>query len=413
MRRSIPLVAAALGTALTLTACGGGGSEEPQEESTPEASAPAELEGTLTIWADETRTEVVTDIAAQYTEQSGVEVEVVEKPSADIGNDFVTAVPLGEGPDIIVSAHDGLGGWVTNGVVGTVDLGGKEDQFSEAALAGVTYDGQTYGVPYAIENIALVRNNALVQETPATWDEMIAGSQATGSQYPIVIQQDPVSSDPYHLYPLQTSFGAPVFASENGSYTPEIAMGGEAGAAFAEFLAAQGAAGILDTNISADVAKELFLGGQTPYIVTGPWYVTEFVEAGMDVSVLPVPSAGGQPAQPFVGVQGFFPSVESENALLVNDFLVNFIATPEVQTALYELGGRVPAMTESAEALDDPILTGFNEAGATGAPMPSLPEMSAVWEWWGAAELDIINGTAPPAQRWEAMVGNVETAIAE
>ncbi len=411
MRRSIPLVAAALGAALTLTACSSGGSEEPEAEAPAEESAPADLEGTLVIWADETRVDVVSDIATQYTEQSGVDVEVVQKASADIGNDFVTAVPTGEGPDIIVSAHDGLGGWVTNGVVGTVDLGGKADQFSEAALAGVTYDGQTYGVPYAIENIALVRNNALVTETPGTWDEMVAAAQATGATYPVLIQQDPTSSDPYHLYPLQTSFGAPVFESEDGSYTSELAMGGDAGAAFAEFLAAQGAAGVLDTNISADVAKEAFLAGQSPYMITGPWYVTEFVDAGMDVSVLPVPSAGGQEAQPFVGVQGFFPNIDSENALLVNDFLVNFIATPEVQTELYELGGRVPAMTEAAEAVTDPILAGFNEAGATGAPMPALPEMSAVWEWWGAAQVDIINGNAPAAERWAAMVENVRTSI--
>jgi arabinogalactan oligomer/maltooligosaccharide transport system substrate-binding protein len=410
MRRSIPLVAAALGAALTLTACSGG-TEEPPAAETPDASAPADLEGTLVIWADETRVDIVKDIAAQYTETSGVDVEVVQKASADIGNDFITAVPTGEGPDIIVSAHDGLGGWVTNGVVGTVDLGGKADQFSDAALMGVTYDGQTYGVPYAIENIALVRNDALLTETPASWDDMIAGAQATGAKYPILIQQDPTSSDPYHLYPLQTSFGAPVFASQDGSYTTDLAMGDAGGTAFAEFLAAQGAAGVLDTNISADVAKEAFLAGESPYMITGPWYVTEFVDAGMEVSVLPVPSAGGQEAQPFVGVQAFFPNIDSENALLVNDFLVNFIATPEVQTELYELGGRVPAMTEAAEAVDDPILAGFNEAGATGAPMPSLPEMSAVWEWWGAAEVDIINGTAPAAERWATMVENVRSSI--
>jgi len=412
MRRSIPILAATLGAALTLTACGGGGAApEGDSSSGSESTAPA-LEGTLVIWADETRVDAVEEISAQYTESSGVEVEVVQKASTDIGNEFVTSVPTGEGPDIIVSAHDGLGGWVTNGIVGTVDLGDKADQFSEAALKGVTYDGQVYGVPYAIENIALVRNNALLTETPDTWDAMVAAAQAASPTYPVLIQQDPASSDPYHLYPLQTSFGAPVFATEDGSYTAELAMGGEAGTAFAEFLAAQGAAGVLDTNITADVAREAFLAGESPYMVTGPWYTTEFVDAGMDISVLPVPSAGGQESQPFVGVQAFFPNIDSENALLVNDFLVNYIATPEVQEALYDVGGRVPAMSEVAEGLDDPILTGFNEAGATGAPMPALPEMSAVWEWWGAAEADAINGTVPPAERWDTMVQNVESSIA-
>ncbi|WP_341358108.1 maltose ABC transporter substrate-binding protein [Georgenia sp. M64] len=419
MRRSITL-AAAVGMTMALAACGGGGdatddetTAAPAAEGTTEAGTEApELTGTLTIWADETRIDLVEEIGTQYAEQSGVEIEVVQKASADIGNEFITTVPTGEGPDIIVSAHDGLGGWVTNGVVGTVDLGEKADLFSESALNAVTYDGQVYGVPYAIENIALVRNNEILSETPETWDEMIAAAQETGSEYPIVIQQDPTSSDPYHLYPLQTSFGAPVFVSDGGSYTAELGMAGPEGQAFAEFLAAQGEAGILDTNISADVAKEAFLAGETPYIITGPWYTTEFTEAGLDISVLPVPSAGGEEAQPFVGVQGFFPNINSENALLVNDFLVNFVATPEVQTELYNIGGRVPAMTEAAEALEDPILAGFNEAGATGAPMPALPEMAAVWEWWGGAEVDIINGTVPPVERWDTMIGNLQSEIA-
>lgn len=420
MRRSITITAA-LGLTLTLAACGGdtGSDDEttPAAEATGEATGEAttgsgELSGTLTIWADETRIDLIEEIGARFTEETGVGIDVIQKASADIGDEFITAVPSGEGPDLIVSAHDGLGGWVTNGVVGTVELGDKSDGFAPAALAGVTYDGQTYGVPYAIENIALVRNNELVSETPATWDELVAQGVGLGTEYPVLIQQDPSTSDPYHLYPLQTSFGAPVFAmSEDGSYTADLAMGGPEGQAYAEFLAAQAEAGVLDVNITADVAKEAFLAGESAYMITGPWNVTEFVDAGMDVAVLPVPSAGGQEAQPFVGVQAFFPNISSDNALLVNEFLVNYIATPEVQTELFELGGRVPAMTEAAEGLDDPILQGFNEAGATGAPMPSIPEMSAVWDYWGAAEADIITASAAPADRWATMVQNIEGAI--
>lgn len=418
MRRSVTLTAA-LGLALTLAACGSDADTD-DETTTPPADATDEettegsgdLTGTLTIWADETRIDLIQQIGEQFTADSGIGIDVVQKASADIGTEFITAVPSGEGPDIIVSAHDGLGGWVTNGVVGTVELGDRAGELSPAALAGVTYDGQTYGVPYAIENIALVRNNELATETPGTWDELVAQGTDLATEYPVLIQQDPATSDPYHLYPLQTSFGAPVFAtSEDGSYTADLAMGGEEGQAYAEFLAAQAEAGVLDVNITADVAKEAFLAGDSAYMITGPWNVTEFIDAGMDVAVMAVPTAGGEEAQPFVGVQAFFPNIDSENALLVNEFLVNYIATPEVQTELFELGGRVPAMTEAAEGLDDPILQGFNEAGATGAPMPAIPEMSAVWDFWGAAEADIISGSAEPAERWTTMVENVEGAI--
>ena len=74
--------------------------------------------------------------------------------------EFITQVPTGKGPDVTVSGSRQLGSLVSNGVVAPVDLGENKDKFSEAAIAGVTYDGQTYGVPYSVESVALVRNNS-------------------------------------------------------------------------------------------------------------------------------------------------------------------------------------------------------------------------------------------------------------
>ena len=143
-------------------------------------------------------------------------------------------------------------------------------------------------------------------------------------------------------------------------------------------------------------------------MITGPWWTTEFAEAGMDISVLPVPSAGGEPSAPFVGVQGVYVSSKSENALVANQF-VDYIAGKEAQDKLYELGGRAPALTESADAVDDELLKGFDEAGKDGQPMPTLPEMNAVWEFWGGTEVAIINGkSADAAEAWNTMNENIK-----
>jgi len=83
-----------------------------------------------------------------------------------------------------------------------------------------------------------------------------------------------------------------------------------------------------------------------------------------------------------------------------------------VQDALYSTGGRVPALKASAAKINDPILAGFNEAGATGAPMPSIPEMGSVWGFWGTTEVQIIGGqAADPAAAWTTMVDNITAAI--
>ncbi|MDM7831518.1 sugar ABC transporter substrate-binding protein [Cellulomonas edaphi] len=416
MRRSIPVVAAALGLALTMTACSSGSSNEDDATPKPSAaattSAPA-LSGTLTMWVDETRIDVMKPIVAEFQEQTGIKVDLVQKVSGDIRTDFVKQVPTGQGPDVVIGAHDWTGEFVNNGVVAPIELGDKAAGFASSAVQAFTYDGKLYGSPYAIENIALVRNNKLLPETKAnSFDDLIAEGKTAKVKYPVVIQQGD-AGDAYHLYPLQTSFDAPIFTqTADGSYTNELGLGGEKGEAFAKYLAKLGNEKVLLATLDGDKAKQAFLDGQTPYIVTGPWNTTAFKEAGMDISVLPVPSAGGSEAKPFVGVQGAFISSKSKNPLLANEFVTNFLTTEKVQTELYKAGGRLPALTASAEQVDDPVLKGFNEAGATGAPMPSIPEMGAMWAFWGTTEVQIISGQAKdPVKAWDKMVTNMQDAV--
>lgn len=410
MRKSI-VAALAAGMSLTLAACGGGTATTTPAPGGADttAAAPADA-GTLTVWVDETRIDAFTELGADFQATSGVSLDLVQKPTGDIKTDFIAQAPTGEGPDLIVTAHDATGDLVSNGVVAPVELGNAIDGLSDASKAAFTWDGQLYGVPYAIENIGLVRNNALVQDTPATFDELVTQGKGAGTQFPIVIQQGD-GGDAYHLYPLQTSFGAPVFTSSNGEYTTELGMEGPEGQAFATYLRKLADEGALNANIGGDQAKQAFLDGQSPYIVTGPWWTSDFVDAGLDITVLPIPSAGGQPSAPFLGVQGVYLSSHSENALLANQFL-DYMTSEDAQTKLFELGGRTPANTAAAEAIDDPILAGFAEAGADGEPMPAIPEMAAVWNFWGATEVSIINGqAADPAAAWQEMNNNIKAAF--
>ena len=336
-------------------------------------------------------------------------LDVVQKPSQDIKTDFIAQAPTGQGPDLIVGAHDWTGDLVKNGVIAPLELGENTSKFAENAIAAFLADGQVFGLPYALENIALVRNNALAADTPATFDELIAqGKAVEGAEFPVVIQQGE-GGDAYHLYPIQTSFGAPVFKSnEAGEYTAELGMGGPEGEAFAAYIKKLADEGVLSASIGGDQAKQAFLDQKTPYMITGPWNTTAFTEAGLDISVLPVPSAGGQPSAPFMGVQGVFLSSKSENGLLAGQF-IDYLSTKEAQDKLFELGGRTPALIESADAVSDEILAGFGEAGKDAQPMPSLPEMGAVWEFWGGAEVSIITGKADPVTAWQDMIKNIES----
>jgi arabinogalactan oligomer/maltooligosaccharide transport system substrate-binding protein len=407
MRRSI-LLAAALTTTLALAACSSG---ESGDETTTEPEETASSTGSLTVWVDETRQDAVTAAATSFEEETGTSVEVVLKNFEDIRADFLAQVPTGEGPDITVGAHDWLGELTTNGVVAPLELGDKASEFETVSLQAFTQDGQVYGLPYAIENIALIRNTQLAPEAPATWDDAVAAGQAAGTTFPILVQSDNDKGDPYTHYPFQTSFGAPVFTqNEDGSYSSELAMGGPEGQAYATWLGEQGAAGVLSQDTTYDIAVEAFKNGESPFIVGGPWMIESF--EGMDLSIDPIPAAGDQPAQPFVGVQGFYLSAESENAIVANDFLVNFLSTEEAQLALYQAGNRPPALTAAADsaASSDPIVAGFRAVGAEAVPMPSIPEMASVWSFWGVTEAAIVSG-ADPVATWDKMIADIEGAI--
>ncbi|BAJ75899.1 maltose-binding periplasmic proteins/domains [Microbacterium testaceum StLB037] len=391
-------------SALALTGCSGGGSTDDAAQG---GDGPE-----IVVWTDAEREQAIGDAAKAFEEETGATVRLVQKNFEDLRNDFIAQVPTGEGPDITVGAHDWLGALVAAGVVDTIDLGDTASNFEPVALEAMTYDGQLYALPYSLETVALVQNTALVgTEAPATWDDMIQRGLASGAERPFVINTAGETGDGYTMYGLQTSFGAPVFVQDaSGSYTSEVGMGGAAGERFAQWLSTNGQAGYLSTTIDYDINNELFASGKAPYTVQGPWAISSF--EGIDVAVNPIPSAGGETAAPFVGVQGFYLSAQSKNALLATEFLVNYLGTEDAQRALYEADPRIPAYTSlGQEVASDPIIAGFLASAQNGVPMPSIPEMGSVWDLWNAAEAQIISG-AEPVSTWNQMITDLQSTLA-
>ena len=424
-RRTFALSLTGAVSALALSACSGGTSSAPSSSagsaSAGAASSSQDLtQGgatTITMWVDQNRQGPLEAVAKKFKEEKGITVDLVVKDNSSMRDDFITQAPTGEGPDVIVGAHDWIGALVQNGVIEPLEMGEKSGAFSEAAVQAVTYQGKTWGVPYSVENIALLRNTTLAQTAPKTFDELVAESKKVvdegKAKYGFVVGLDPVQGDPYHLYPFQTSMGAPVFTQKaDGSYdVSSLAMGGPEGEAFAAKLAEHGpeGTGMFNPNMTGDIAKEQFFKGQAAYFLTGPWNVEDAQKAGVEFAVDPIPAMGDQPAQPFVGVNAFFVSAESKNKLAANEFVINYLSTEQAQDALYQEGRRAPALTASFDkAAQDEVVKAFGEIGKEGVPMPAAPEMGAVFEFWGSAEMRIIKGEAQPAEAWRKMVSDIE-----
>lgn len=371
---------------------------------------------TLTIWVDDQRLPVITELSAKFTEEYGVPVVVEPMGIQDTREALIRGASTGEGPDLFIIPHDNIGALVDSGVVAPIDLGDKADLFLSTALQAFNYNGELYGVPFAIENVGFFRNTDLVPDAPATWDEVAEIGRAlvdAGTvEYAITFPDLG-----YNTYALHTAFGGAIFGrDEEGNYDPsDVQIDSEgmiAGGNWANDLIR---AGYASDNLDWEAAHVLFESGQAPFIFTGPWAVQRFKDIGVpyEISVFPAAEEGGVPGAPFIGVQGFMVNANSANLLLAQAYLTEFIATEESMQAIFDGDPRPSAWVSIFEATDDPDMRGFAEAGAVGQAMPAIPEMGLVWDAWNNAGLLIVQGELTPEEAFTEAAAQIRTQIAE
>ena len=197
-----------------------GGGDAPRDAAA-ETAAPtvpeAPGDADLVIWTDETRAAVIEPIVNDCPAMEGANIAVQQIAYGDLDDAVLQTAPRGTGPDLFTYAHDSLGNFVESGIVAPFDLSQIADQYQDVAVEAFTYEGQTYGLPYAVENIALFRNTDLVPEAPATFEELETIAlqlQSEGTvETPLAIQQAP-TADPYHNYPMYSGGGGYVFGDE-------------------------------------------------------------------------------------------------------------------------------------------------------------------------------------------------------
>ncbi|MEZ4556619.1 MAG: maltose ABC transporter substrate-binding protein [Caldilineaceae bacterium] len=388
--------------------------EAPAEEAAAEA-APAADGPSLTIWADDTRAPILEEIGKAFQDEYGIAVVITEKGFGDIRDDFKVAGPAGEGPDIIIGAHDWLGELVENGLLAEISLGDAADQFLPAAVQGFTYDGVLYGMPYATENLAFVYNTDIVSEPPATWtevSELAAQLEADGAVKQGFIRQE---GDPYHFFPIQTAFGGYVFGLTDAGYDPtDVGIDSEGSIAAATWLDQMVKDGHLaaDAAVTYDIMHAAFGAGDAAMIVTGPWALPTIRESGVPYAVTVIPGEV-QEAQPFLGIQGFMVSQFSKDPLLAQTFLQEYVANADTMQAIFDADPRPSAFLPVRDAIEDADIAAFAEAGANGLAMPAIPEMSAVWDAWGNAITLITQQREAPDAAMQNAAEQIRTAIGE
>ena len=373
----------------------------------------------LTIWADDVGTPVFREIAAGFTAATGVEIEVVEIAFSDIRGQFITAAPTGEGPDLLVGAHDWTGELVTNGLLEPLDLGLRAHEFNAVGLEGFSYGGMLYGVPYGVENVALLYNKDLVPTPPATWSELMTIAEAltdpeTGV-YGYIVQ----NPDPFHWFPMLSACGGYIFGvGADGGLDPcNVGLDHPGAIHGADLFDQMIEDGLLPNGADWDTMTGVMFSGNGGMVISGPWLIGGLKTAGINYGVAPIPTiecedgSVGVP-KPFAAIRGVMLNSFSENKTIAKDFLYNYIATLPTALELFERDPRPPAFLAAFEQVkSDPDVAAFGQQGQNAIPMPNIAEMSSVWSAWSDAQALIGNQEAEAAEALTAAVAQILEAI--
>lgn len=400
------------------------------------ASAPASAATKLTIWADKGTIDTIKQrVAAFKAANTEYTVDLVEKDFGTVRDALKVAVPKGQGPDILAgAAHDWIGNLVKANVLAPIDGSLPEswrDDFVPGALTAMKYNGKYYGAPGWTENIAILRNVKKAPKALVSVNDIKDGE--------LGINYSATTSDPYHMYPFQTMFGAPVFTTDKkGDWTNTVGMGGTKGAAYAKWMKTKGIkffgppangkilCDFLNPTKTTTVKGKKVTTVKIKYWVTGAWNINAIengsagcvdglkIGTGYSIDKFPKGPTGIVPQQ-FLGIRGYLMVASAPgnptNVPGAVEFM-KYMTSQSTQFNLYDNFNKTPANAAALnQAKTNPVIKGF-AAAANTVPMPNSPAMDAAWTIWGKAQTRIIQGKeSKPDVAWANMVKALQTTV--
>ena len=349
-------------------------------------------DGKLLIWTGANRDKDQLEAAvAAFTEDLGIEVSV-EVVDPDLPQKFQQAAATGDGPDIVMWAHDRFGEWANGGLIQPVNPGAWADGVLPSSMDAVQFDGSTWGYPVSVEAVHLIYNTDLIASPPASFEE-IAGLDLDGSK----ILWD--YNNTYFTMPMLMAGGGYAFQKVDGSYDGSATGVNTDGAiAGAEVLKSLFDDGVMPQGVDYGVMDGAMNKGEVAMVINGPWAWGGFDGSGINYAVAPLPTVNGQTTPPFLGVQALAMNAATPNADLAKELIENYLLTDE-GLATWNANGALGALADAtaAEAQDDVRITGMLNVAADGIPMPSNPEMGAFWAAMGPALTNITSGAQSPS----------------
>ena len=350
-------------------------------------------EGKLLIWMGGDKGDaLLQEVVAQFTADLGVEVVVeIADPLTD---KFQQAAATGDGPDIVLWAHDRFGEWAAGGLIQPVDPSQEmTDGILASAWDAVSFGGKVWGYPVNVEAIGLVYNKDLIDTPPATFEEIKDLAMPEGVR---AILWD--YNNTYFTMPMLMANGGFAFQKVDGVFDGKnTGVNNEGAMMGANVLKSLFDDGVMPAGVDYGVMDGAMAKGETAMVINGPWSWAGYKGAGINIGVAPLPTINGQVSPPFLGVPAFAVNAATPNKDLVIELLESYILTDE-GLAHWNANGNLGALADisAGQVQEDPLVKATIANAANGIPMPSNPEMGAFWGAMGPALTNITTGVQSP-----------------
>lgn len=363
-------------------------------------STPATSEGPLTVWVMGDSGANFEELVADFTAETGTEVEVVAIPWDAIDERITTAIASGSGPDLLQIGLSKLRTFADAGAL--LDLSDRVadhpaiDPANFPSGAASSVGDALVSVPWVSDTRVLFTRTDILAENgidapPTTWEQLRADAKVLAArgegQFGYYIPQ---WDSPLPLE-MTWSFGGDVVAADGtlDFDTPEFAQ------AVDTYLGLY-ADGSVPTNSDFDQTQG-FISGIAPMLISGPYLAAGISSAAPEldgswtVSLIPG-GDGNDPVSLFAGSNlGIWHNTDQVEQSLE---LLEYLSDPATQVAWYGIQGELPA---ASAALADPTLTAdplvavYTEQLASSKALPLVPN----WDGeTGPALLTALNSIA-------------------
>lgn len=318
------------------------------------------------------------------------EVELLAVPYDAYAAKLESSIPLGEGPDIYIDAHERLGNFRERGIVAPLPFALDRGAYTSNAVAAVEHEGQVWGLPLSQKCLALYINEALVGATELRSVEDIAALDLPEGVYPLVYE----AQGAYAHAAVLSAFGGELFDEARDDYAFE----GEAAVRSLEYVAGLIEAGVIPADADGALVTNAFVAGKAATVFSGPWLASDLGDAvDYRVAPLPIVAATGQPMRPLLTVEVALLSprgAQNPEALR----LIEHLASAESAALRAEQARSLTARADVPLPPGDTLLAAFYEQAQQAQLMPTTSAMRAVWEPANRAIRKVLRGDMPAAE---------------